>query len=250
MRTRAGRRELNRAQGSASLLKLLALLLITADSLAGETKADVTTSGPAASTAEPQVLAQSWVQHQVPSQCQIIVSLVDRKLMLLENGRLSKVYPVAVGTRNTPSPEGQFTVVSRVTSPTWYHRGKVVPPGSSNPLGTRWIGLSLKGYGIHGTNAPSSIGHAASHGCIRMRRSDLEELFRTIRPGDAVEIRRATEAQLGSAASDVAQAEPRVRDARVGTAPQPASASATRAAVKTADAAQRNDPAVNSGAGL
>jgi len=64
----------------------------------------------------------------------------------------------------------------------------VIPAGADNPLGTRWIGLDRKGYGIHGTNQPRSIGHAASHGCIRMSRADLEELFRTVRVGDTVEI--------------------------------------------------------------
>jgi lipoprotein-anchoring transpeptidase ErfK/SrfK len=64
----------------------------------------------------------------------------------------------------------------------------VVPPGPSNPLGTRWLGLSVKGFGIHGTNVPQSIGKNASHGCIRMRNSDVEELFELVQVGDAVEI--------------------------------------------------------------
>jgi lipoprotein-anchoring transpeptidase ErfK/SrfK len=64
----------------------------------------------------------------------------------------------------------------------------VVPPGKWNPLGTRWLGLSRKGYGIHGTNAPKSIGKAASHGCIRLRNSDIEELFDLVSVGDAVEL--------------------------------------------------------------
>ena len=64
----------------------------------------------------------------------------------------------------------------------------MIPPGPGNPVGTRWIGLDKKGYGIHGTNAPHSIGKAASHGCIRMRQHDLEELFATVRGGDQVEI--------------------------------------------------------------
>jgi hypothetical protein len=52
------------------------------------------------------------------------------------------------------------------------------------------MGLSRRGYGIHGTNAPESIGHAASHGCIRMRTRDAEELFELVRAGDSVEIMR------------------------------------------------------------
>jgi hypothetical protein len=55
-------------------------------------------------------------------------------------------------------------------------------------LGTRWLGLSLKGFGIHGTNVPSSIGRKASHGCIRMRNRDIEELFELIQVGSVVEL--------------------------------------------------------------
>ncbi len=89
----------------------------------------------------------------------------------------------------SPSPEGEFEIVNRVTNPTYYHGGMVIPAGKGNPVGTRWIGLNDKGYGIHGTNAPSSIGHAASHGCIRLRNRDMEKLFNMLRVGDAVEIR-------------------------------------------------------------
>ena len=120
---------------------------------------------------------------------QIVVSLADRKLALVEDGEVKKVYPVAVGKATTPSPTGTFAIVNRVTNPTYYHKGQVVEPGPENPVGTRWIGLNQKGYGIHGTNAPRSIGKAASHGCIRMAKKDLEELFEVVRPGDVVEIR-------------------------------------------------------------
>ena len=65
----------------------------------------------------------------------------------------------------------------------------MIPSGKDNPLGTRWVGLSQKGYGIHGTNAPKSIGHAASHGCIRLRNRDMEKLFTMLRVGDVVQIR-------------------------------------------------------------
>jgi L,D-transpeptidase ErfK/SrfK len=99
-----------------------------------------------------------------------------------------KVFPVAVGKPSSPSPTGTFEIVSRVVDPTWYGPHQVVAPGPSNPLGTRWLGLSEKGYGIHGTNAPGSIGKSASHGCIRMRKHDIEELFNVVRVGDKVEL--------------------------------------------------------------
>lgn len=119
----------------------------------------------------------------------IVVSIPDRKLVLLDGTRVVKIYNVAVGKPSTPSPAGQFQIVNRVPNPTWYAPGKIVGPGNQNPLGSRWMGLSAKGYGIHGTNAPRSIGKAASHGCIRMRKHDLEELFELVNVGVPVELR-------------------------------------------------------------
>jgi lipoprotein-anchoring transpeptidase ErfK/SrfK len=124
-------------------------------------------------------------------QRQIIVSLPDKQLALLEDGKVLKTYKVAVGADVSRSPEGDFTVVNRIENPTYYAPGKVIGPGKENPIGTRWMGLSKKGYGIHGTNLPSSIGKAASHGCIRMRKHDLEELFAMVQVGDKVELRNA-----------------------------------------------------------
>jgi len=133
--------------------------------------------------------AEALAQEAQPMARRILVSLPDCKLALLEGDHIVKIYPVAVGTAATPSPSGSFTVVERVTRPAWYQPGKVVPPGQRNPLGTRWIGLSIKGYGIHGTSNPRSIGRRASHGCIRLRNVDVEELFELIAVGDTVELR-------------------------------------------------------------
>jgi len=119
----------------------------------------------------------------------VVVSIPDRKLAVLENDDVVTVFPVAVGKPATPSPSGTFTVVNRVSNPTYYPRsGKTVAPGEKNPVGTRWIGLSQKGYGIHGTDQPRSIGFAKSHGCIRLRNEDVERLFEQVRTGDVVEL--------------------------------------------------------------
>jgi lipoprotein-anchoring transpeptidase ErfK/SrfK len=118
----------------------------------------------------------------------IVISLADRKLALLEGERVLKVYDVAVGKASTPSPRGSFVIVNHVEHPTWFGPAGPIAPGPRNPLGTRWMGLSAHGYGIHGTNAPGSIGKAASHGCIRMRRQDLEELFGLVGVGTPVEL--------------------------------------------------------------
>lgn len=134
------------------------------------------------------ILLAASAEAQDPKR-QIIVSIPDRKLALVEDGEVKKIYPVAVGKPTTPSPAGEFEIATRLSNPTYYHPGKVIGPGTSNPLGTRWIGLNQKGYGIHGTNEPKSIGKAASHGCIRMAKNDLEELFTLVRVGDQVQIR-------------------------------------------------------------
>ena len=118
----------------------------------------------------------------------VVVSIPDRKLALIENDQIVTIYPVAVGAPVSPSPIGTFSIVNRVSNPTYYKTGKIVGPGSANPIGTRWMGLSVKGYGIHGTDAPASIGFAKSHGCIRLRNRDVEELFARVRAGDIVEL--------------------------------------------------------------
>jgi L,D-transpeptidase ErfK/SrfK len=118
----------------------------------------------------------------------IVVSIPDRTMVVLQGDRVLKIYHVAVGKPSTPSPQGQFRIVNRIPHPTYYGPGTVIGPGAQNPLGTRWMGLSAKGYGIHGTNAPGSIGKAVSHGCIRMRQRDLEELFELVDIGATVEL--------------------------------------------------------------
>ena len=133
------------------------------------------------STAKAQQTTQADAAQRV-----IVVSLEDRKLALVENGAVKKIYAVAVGKPSTPSPEGTFTIERRVANPTYHHNGKTVLPGPGNPVGTRWMGLSKSGYGIHGTNEPRSIGRAASHGCIRMAKADLEEFYELVAVGDTV----------------------------------------------------------------
>lgn len=126
----------------------------------------------------------------------VVVSIPDRKLAVVEDGTVLATFNVAVGAPASPSPTGEFQIVSRVTNPTYYHPGMVIPSGQDNPVGTRWVGLSQKGYGIHGTNAPRSIGHAASHGCIRLRNRDIERLFSMLRIGDVVEIHGERDEQV------------------------------------------------------
>jgi len=115
------------------------------------------------------------------------------------DGRLQAHYPIAVGRAGWPTPLGPFTVVLRETDPTWdvpvsiqqemRRAGKpvltTVPPGRANPLGQHWLGLSLTGVGLHGTNAPLSIYQFATHGCIRLHPEDIEALFAQVDEGES-----------------------------------------------------------------
>src|SRR5262245_37368314 len=118
--------------------------------------------------ARPASAADAPRSVETGAKRRVVVSIPDRKLALLENDQVVGIYSVAVGASVSPSPVGTFTIVNRVSNPTYYKPGKVVGPGRTNPIGTRWIGLSAKGYGIHGTDAPASVGFAKSHGCIRL----------------------------------------------------------------------------------
>ncbi len=104
--------------------------------------------------AAAEAMAQDQQSHPVK---RVVVSIPDRKLAVLQDGKVVKVYATAVGAPKSPSPTGSFHIVEALENPTWYGKGKIVPPGKDCPIGTRWLGLSLKGYGIHGTNVPASI---------------------------------------------------------------------------------------------
>ena len=163
---------------SAAILSAVSLLIPAAGAVSAHAQSALATT-PAKAEAGP---APAKINRT------ILVSLEDHRLALLENGVVKAIYPVAVGKASTPSPAGTFTIVNHVINPTYYHHGEVIPPGPENPVGNRWMGLSVAGYGIHGTDAPQSIGKAVSHGCIRMSQRDLDELFAQVRVGDTVEI--------------------------------------------------------------
>ena len=165
-----------------SLVLLLAMTTVSAA---------LQTSTPAATKVRAPEFAKATVRW-------VLVSLPDRKLALFENGKVVRTYRVAIGKTSTPSPAGAFKIVNRVTNPTYYHKGQVIAAGKDNPVGSRWMGLSAKGYGIHGTNQPNSIGKAASTGCIRMSKRDVEELFERVTVGDAVEIRAERDEQTAA----------------------------------------------------
>jgi len=107
----------------------------------------------------------------------ILVNRGENRLYLLYNDEVFTSYPVATGkTMNTPL--GDFTIVTKLENPTWYTSGAVIPPESEeNILGTRWLGFSIDGFGIHGTTIPESIGTFSTAGCVRMLNANVEELY-------------------------------------------------------------------------
>jgi lipoprotein-anchoring transpeptidase ErfK/SrfK len=126
-----------------------------------------------------------------------IVVVRSKRHMWLYNGRkVEFTAPVAVGTPGHPTPLGIWKVIDKVKNPSWSnpHRAwsasmpEYIAPGPSNPLGTRAIYLSADGIRFHGTNNPGSVGTAASHGCMRMYRTDIEALYPKVPIGIAVYI--------------------------------------------------------------
>jgi L,D-transpeptidase ErfK/SrfK len=128
----------------------------------------------------------------------IVVNVPQRMLFHYRDGALAGHFPVAVGRRDWKTPLGAFTVRERELDPTWDVPVSIqeemrrdgrpvltkVPPGPDNPLGRHWIGLTLPGIGIHGTNVPSSIYRFTTHGCVRMHPDDVAALFEGVREGD------------------------------------------------------------------
>lgn len=118
----------------------------------------------------------------------ILISKKKNKLYLENNGKLIKVYKVATG-KDDATPEGEFTIVNKLKDPTWYTAGAIIPPGSpENILGSRWLGLSEKGYGLHATSKPDDIGKYVTNGCIRLMEEDVQELYKLVPIGTPVKI--------------------------------------------------------------
>ena len=123
----------------------------------------------------------------------IVIRRGSNQLFLYRFDRLRRTFRVATGQSTYPTPLGRFTIQVMWRNPWWYPpnsrwaRGqKPIPPGPNNPLGTRWMGLTSPGVGIHGTPNPASIGYSVSHGCIRMHISEAEWLFNTVDVGTTV----------------------------------------------------------------
>ena len=123
----------------------------------------------------------------------ILIRRSANKLTLYNGMKTVRTFTVATGQNIYPTPLGRFQIVVKWKNPWWYPPAspwakglKPVPPGPNNPLGTRWMGLSAPGVGIHGTDEPASIGYSLSHGCIRMLVPQAEWLFNHVEVGTPV----------------------------------------------------------------
>jgi len=123
------------------------------------------------------------------------IERATRTLAVVRDGRPVLRYPVGIGGPASPTPTGEYAVVSRVENPEYWRPPEhdqgpehFAADDPRNPLGERWIGFA-PGYGIHGTIAPESVGRAVSNGCVRMRAEDVEEVFDLVLVGATVVIR-------------------------------------------------------------
>ncbi|HEY7604121.1 MAG TPA: L,D-transpeptidase family protein [Gaiellaceae bacterium] len=125
----------------------------------------------------------------------VVIHRGANRLYLYNGMKPWRTFTVATGQAVYPTPLGKFDIVVKWKDPWWYppdspwaQGAKPIPPGPGNPLGTRWMGLSAPGVGIHGTPDPASLGYSASHGCIRMYIPYAEWLFDHVDVGTPVYI--------------------------------------------------------------
>jgi lipoprotein-anchoring transpeptidase ErfK/SrfK len=123
----------------------------------------------------------------------IVIRRTSNRLFLYDGMRFRRLFVVATGQHRYPTPLGRFAIVVKWKNPWWYPPASPwaegqspIPPGPGNPLGTRWMGLSAPGVGIHGTPSDGSIGYSVSHGCIRMHIPQAEWLFNHVEIGTSV----------------------------------------------------------------
>jgi lipoprotein-anchoring transpeptidase ErfK/SrfK len=130
---------------------------------------------------------------RVAASTRLVLSLGARQVSLFQNNRLVNTYPVAVGSPETPTPQGEFAVANMVIEPIWRSpwTGEFHDPGADSALGLRWIGFATSdagSFGFHGTPTVDSIGKAVSNGCVRMRNEDIVALFEQVAPGTPVSV--------------------------------------------------------------
>jgi len=143
-------------------------------------------------TAKP---TRSKLVRAVDSQYHLLVDLSDRRVYLYEGKKQKKSYPVSIGQPGWETPTGSFKVTRMDEHPVWQQpiTGVIVHPGMANPLGDRWIGFWTDGssyIGFHGTPDEAQVGLAISHGCLRMRNSDIRQIYDLVGIGTPVKVQK------------------------------------------------------------
>ncbi len=146
------------------------------------------------------LIPTSWILPEILNKG-ILINLAEMRLyhfFNIKNKNYVRTFPIGIGREGFNTPEGTFRIVTIVKDPVWNVPESIrkerpelpafIPPGPDNPLGKYWLQLSIKGYGIHGTNRPYGIGRRVSHGCIRLYPKDIEILSRLVRPNTMVKI--------------------------------------------------------------
>ena len=127
----------------------------------------------------------------VPQADRLVLRLGERRVYVYDDERVLESFPVAIGAPGTPTPLGEFEIFQMIVDPVWQSpwTGEVFAPGANSALGLRWIGFATMTNGIigfHGTPTVSSIGQAASNGCVRLRNEDVLALYEHVRLGMTV----------------------------------------------------------------
>ena len=138
-----------------------------------------------------QILSNSLHPVALVHQTELVVDLSDRQLSLYQDGMLQSRFEIAIGKAGWETPSGTFSVINMRKDPVWQNpiTREVVTDPAENPLGSRWIGFWTDGthqIGFHGTNQTELIGQAVSHGCVRLRDSDVQALFEQVAVGTPV----------------------------------------------------------------
>jgi lipoprotein-anchoring transpeptidase ErfK/SrfK len=147
-------------------------------------------------TAESKITKPKVTSDELASKypSYIVIDRADFRLLFYKNLKLSHTYTIAVGRQGLETPAGLYSIQDKQVNPSWHVpnsawagslAGKVIPPGPQDPIKARWMGF-YNGAGIHGTDELSSLGSAASHGCVRMAIPDVEALYNQVSVGTPV----------------------------------------------------------------
>lgn len=180
-------------QTLAILCSGVTALTVTPPALTAETQGFQAQEGFSSATALMEIPPLGEANSYLPEETKlhIVLRLGERRVYLYRGDEALKSYPVAIGKASTPTPTGTYEVFQLIENPVWQSpwTGEVTEPGPNSALGLRWIGFAQMSNGVigfHGTPTVSSIGKAASNGCVRMYNKDVVELFSYLEMGTTV----------------------------------------------------------------